>query len=182
MPTLGIVTDTHIPDRSRRLNPALLARFRQENVQAILHAGDVCVPRVLSELEDIAPVHAVRGNRDWWKLRSLPVTLALEYVGVSIGLIHGHDDLSRYLKDKFRTLRYGVEEDYYVQRVVRVFPRAQVIVFGHIHLPIVRWVGSTLVFNPGTACCSQENDLTPSAGLLKIGIGGQVEAKIFALD
>ena len=36
-----------------------------KGVDAILHAGDISRPRVLAQLAEIAPVHAVAGNRDW---------------------------------------------------------------------------------------------------------------------
>ena len=65
MITLGVVADTHVPDRARQINPDLLRVLRQAQVQAILHAGDVCSQVVLDQLGQIAPVYAVRGNRDW---------------------------------------------------------------------------------------------------------------------
>ena len=62
MVTLGVVTDSHVPDRMRALPDALWPALA--GVDAILHAGDVCVPRVLAALEQVAPVYAVAGNRD----------------------------------------------------------------------------------------------------------------------
>ena len=59
MITLGVLSDTHVPDKAPELNPQVAARFRQEMVSAILHAGDVTSPQVLKELKKIAPVHAV---------------------------------------------------------------------------------------------------------------------------
>jgi putative phosphoesterase len=77
--TLGVIADTHIPDRARSLDPQLLSIFDAAQVKAILHAGDVCVPRILDELGEIAPVHAVRGNRDLWALRQLPLSLEIRF-------------------------------------------------------------------------------------------------------
>ncbi len=62
---LGVVADTHVPDKAKTLNPQVLAILRQAEVSAILHAGDISSPGVLTALGEIAPVYAVLGNRDW---------------------------------------------------------------------------------------------------------------------
>jgi len=54
---IGLISDTHNlvrPEAKRAL----------AGVDRILHAGDICGPAVLQELEQIAPVVAVRGNND----------------------------------------------------------------------------------------------------------------------
>jgi putative phosphoesterase len=182
MITLGVLSDTHIPDQAKRVNPVLTERFRKERVEAILHAGDVCVPSILGELESLAPVHAVKGNRDWFRLSSLPHHLILQYCDTSIVLTHGHSGLCRYIVDKARYLREGLEPERYIQRIVDEFPAADVIVFGHIHVPINRKLRGKLVLNPGSACCPHESNLAPSAALLKIQEGGKVCAEIFPLE
>jgi len=90
MITLGIIADTHVPDRVPQLNPRIFSIFREAGVQAILHAGDACSSDVLSQLGEIAPVHAVRGNRDSTRLAYLPRKLTLEFGGLTIGMMHGH--------------------------------------------------------------------------------------------
>ena len=72
MTTLGVISDTHIPDRTPQLNPRVLEVFQQARVTQILHAGDIMVQSVLDELATIAPVQAVCGNRDIWNLKHLP--------------------------------------------------------------------------------------------------------------
>jgi hypothetical protein len=99
MTTLGVLADTHIPDRVPDLNPKVIQIFQQAQVAAILHAGDVSVPRVLKELEQVAPVHAVRGNRDIFYLRNLSMQIRLTIDGVSIGMAHGHETFIRYMLD-----------------------------------------------------------------------------------
>jgi len=54
---VGVISDTH-----GLLRPEALAAL--EGVEAIIHAGDVGDPAILSKLELIAPVTAVRGNID----------------------------------------------------------------------------------------------------------------------
>jgi putative phosphoesterase len=90
MTTLGVIADTHIPDRAKQLNPRVFEIFTQAGVKTILHAGDVSTPRVLEELAQIAPVYAVRGNRDIFYLRNLPLQVRFSMDGVSIAMAHGH--------------------------------------------------------------------------------------------
>lgn len=70
--TVGVVADTHIPDKARWLHPALIPALQRAGVQTILHCGDISAPRVVAMLEQVAPVVAVRGNRDWAFARVLP--------------------------------------------------------------------------------------------------------------
>ena len=82
MITLGVLADTHVPDRVTQLNRRVLEIFQRAEVNAILHAGDVSIPRVLEELKQVAPVHAVQGNRDIFYLRQLPMRIELNFEGV----------------------------------------------------------------------------------------------------
>jgi putative phosphoesterase len=93
--TLGVLADTHIPDRVPKLNSKVIQTFRQAQVAAILHAGAVSVLNVLQELEQVAPVHVVRGNRDIFDLRNLPLQVQLMIEGVSIRMAHGHGTFTR---------------------------------------------------------------------------------------
>ena len=87
MVTLGVISDTHIPDRARSLERLVLDVFQSAGVKAILHAGDVSTPRVITQLEEIAPVHAVRGNRDWVALAHLPYQSLLTFDGIKVGVV-----------------------------------------------------------------------------------------------
>jgi putative phosphoesterase len=104
---LGIISDTHIPDRARRLHPQVLPLFREAGVSAILHAGDVSSPGVLKQLGEVAPVVAVRGNRDWVLMRRLPLIQQLTFGSISIVLTHGHGRWQEYLLDKADYLLNG---------------------------------------------------------------------------
>ncbi len=185
MLTLGIIADTHIPDRARRLHPQTLEFFEQAGVSEILHAGDICVPRVLAELGKIAPVTAVRGNRDWFRQPRLPLHRTLAYEGVTIGLTHGHLSWRGYLSDKWRYLTRGPQTyRAFAEKALSVFPAdIDVVIFGHNHAPYNKRHGQTLVFNPGSATVPNplERGLRPSVGLLKIE-GAQVVADICFLD
>jgi putative phosphoesterase len=181
--TLGVLGDTHIPDRVPGLHPDILPRFHQEKVAAILHAGDISTPAVLDQLSTCAPVLAVRGNRDNRRLRTLPLERIVQVGGVKIGMLHGHGDTGTYLKDSLRAIfRGGLPFSYYLLRIRDALPEAQVVVFGHIHLPVNTWESGRLLFNPGSASKQISPNIPPSLGLLRVLPAGAVTGEIVYLS
>ena len=182
MLTLGVVADTHVPDRVRRLNPAILESLQQAGVQAILHAGDVTTGAVLEQLAEIAPVEAVRGDRDWVSLRKLPETLHLKFAGREIVLTHGHGGWLRYGFHWARYLIWGYQARFYLSQLQRAFPRAEAVVFGHTHRPLVFERAGQIFLNPGSAHGLDVPHLLPSLGLLHIPESGNIQAEICWLN
>jgi putative phosphoesterase len=179
---VGVLSDTHIPDRARRLNPRVLELFRAARVQAILHAGDICIPSVLEELGRLAPVTAVRGNRDWSLRASLPIQRELTFSDVQVGLVHGHGSLYLYLLDKLQYIASGYRLERYQRLLLRTLPNARVIVFGHTHYAENHWEDGVLIFNPGSACCPDSRKKDASIGILRFFPGQQVVGEILPLD
>ena len=128
-----VLADTHIRrGSSRRLSDAAYAHLEEADV--ILHAGDVVVGDVLDELAGFATVHAVLGNNDADLVGLLPETRLLTLDGVRIGMIHDSGA---------STGRAG--------RLRRRFPDADVVVFGHSHIPWdTEGVDGQVLFNPGS--------------------------------
>jgi putative phosphoesterase len=181
MLTLGVIADTHVPDRARNLHPRILPLFAEAGVTAILHAGDVSTRRVLDELGTVAPVHAVRGNRDWVALRHLPMSQELNFEGVRVGLIHGHGRLIEYVVDRVDYIARGYRLEMFRPRVLAAFPGARVIVFGHTHRPLNLDSDGVLLFNPGSPHFPDLKTAAPSVGLLHIQAGGDVKGEIIPL-
>jgi hypothetical protein len=180
--TLGILSDTHIPDRSIALHPKVLETFRSAQVGAILHAGDISTPPVLMQLGEIAPVYAVRGNRDIYALPHLPAQLTLSFNGVKVGLVHGHGRLRDYLIDKARILFVGVQQGHYRRRVLQTLPDVDVVIFGHLHQRIQKQVAGKLLLNPGSTCCpDRKHGHPPGAALLHLEAGGKIECEFLDL-
>ena len=138
-----VVSDTHIRRsgiHSARGAARALARLPDaaypylDGADVILHAGDVLVGEVLDELGGFAPVHAVLGNNDAELLGLLPETLELTLDGVRVAMVHDSGPSAG---------RAG--------RMRRRFPDADVVVFGHSHVP---WhddgVDGQLLLNPGS--------------------------------
>ncbi|MFH1281122.1 MAG: metallophosphoesterase [Candidatus Omnitrophota bacterium] len=133
---IGVISDTHITDRSGHLPGVILEAFKR--VDLIIHAGDLVSLGVIDELKCVCPkVVAVAGNMDQEAVRKkYPVKQILEIFGYRVGLMHGAGamlNLLELLKNAFR-------ED-----------KCDLIIFGHAHKPINERIGGVLFFNPGTA-------------------------------
>lgn len=155
---LGIIADTH-----GLLRPEVFEVFRE--VDRILHAGDIGSPDLLAELEAIAPVTAVYGNTDGWDLRHrLPQVVEQRIEGLDFVLVHG---------DQFGTPT--------PEALHRHFPRAEVIVYGHTHRPLLTTVDLVVtVMNPGGAG-RRRFDLVPSVGIMELEAGLPPRARLVPL-
>ena len=179
--TVGVVSDTHIPDRVDSIHPQIIPIFRAAHVDQILHAGDISIPPVLVELEQIAPVTAVRGNRDLIFDRSLPKLRVIELAGVKVALMHGHGSWANYIRDKLIYFRTGYELERYIPNLFRTVPEARIYIFGHTHFPENFWREGRLIFNPGSASSSISRKLVPSIGILRFYTSGGVEGEIIKM-
>src|SRR5438876_10648787 len=136
-----------------------------EHVDYILHAGDVGSPQILIELEALAPVTAVYGNTDGPELRArLPRVAELELDGFAIVVTHG-DQLGHPTPDAPHA----------------AFPRAEIIVYGHTHKPLLELVDRTVtVMNPGGAGHPRFR-LKPSVGIMELEPGIPPRARLVEL-
>jgi uncharacterized protein len=164
MATIGVVTDTHVPQRLARLPDRVADALR--GVDLILHAGDITSRRVLIELAAIAPVQAVAGNADFFG-HGLPLTRVIEIEGRRIGLAHSHGGWAKYLAGKVRN-RLGYCEEYHLTIVAQSFGRVDAIVFGHTHHAFTEVRSGVLLFNPGPVAPDYYNTPGPQIGLLHI--------------
>jgi putative phosphoesterase len=165
---IGVLADTHIPDRLKALPAALFEVL--EGVDLILHAGDISQPRVLDELRRLAPVVAVQGNRDLFNRagRGLPLDVIVEVGSLRIGMTHGHGGLAQYVKEKLAYLTVGYYFSHYHARVRERFADVHAIVFGHTHYPINQIRQGVLLFNPGAVGPDYKTRYGPSAGRITV--------------
>lgn len=82
----GILSDTHDLLRPEVINAL-------QGCDCILHAGDISSQKILDQLEEIAPVKAVRGNNDKEWAEHLPMFLDFELAGLHIYMTHKKKDL-----------------------------------------------------------------------------------------
>jgi uncharacterized protein len=126
---IGVVSDTH-----GRVDPRLFELF--DGVDHILHAGDIGGVDVLEELRTIAPVTAVAGNVDGFRCGGAGEFARVELGGLRFFLTHILDRPHRILQEVEEQLDSA---------------SADVIVFGHSHLPHNEKIGGRWFFNPASA-------------------------------
>ncbi len=178
---IGVIADTHIPDRVNTFHPQLLGELKKKKVDAILHCGDLSRRQVLDELTLIAPVYAVRGNRDFLLSKNLPISLVMIVNGVRIFLTHGHMNPGIYWSDKAVNLFQGYRLGRYTDRLTKANPDAKIYIFGHTHHPENSCVEGRLFFNPGGSSVSSPPNCGLSFGILQISPEGKIENSIIQL-
>ena len=179
---LGILADTHIPDRAKELPAGILTKFKEAGVSQILHAGDASSWKVVHKLEAIAPVVIVQGNRDWILGMKTPHEVTQSIYNVRITLTHGHRTMIHYLKDKWAYITRGYSFNRYYQHLLEDYPNSDVIIFGHTHYQTVKWIDGKLFFNPGAAYSCKHNHFAPEFGILTITSDGVIRTECHRLD
>ena len=143
---IGLVSDTHMPDRCAALPKALFDALK--GVDLLLHAGDVGELWVLDQLSALAPVVAVHGNDDTADAqRELPYQQVVVIEGQRIVLTHAHyPDRAQELESR-RDDAWGPT----LERRAAFGRRAgaSVVVFGHTHVPVAHRYEDILLVNPG---------------------------------
>ncbi|WP_440070741.1 metallophosphoesterase family protein [Streptosporangium sp. OZ121] len=152
-----VLSDTHAPRRWKACPPAVAEHLRGADL--ILHAGDVCVAGVLDELAAYAPVRAVKGNNDGPDVVA-PETLELDLGGLRVAMIHDSGAAQGRLA-----------------RMRRRFPEADLVVFGHSHIPLDQGDDGFRIFNPGSPT-DRRRQPHGTLGTLRVEEGHLVEARI----
>jgi uncharacterized protein len=120
---LGLISDTH-----GLLRKEALHALRGSDL--ILHAGDVGKPEIIDQLEQVAPVVAVRGNIDTapWAV-VLPETAVVECASIHIYVLHDVNALD------LKPAATGFD----------------MVISGHSHKPAQNERDGVLYLNPGSA-------------------------------
>lgn len=132
--SLVLTSDTHVPQRSRDVPHSLWAAIEAADV--VVHAGDWVDVALLDLFEQRSRrLVAVHGNNDHGPLRDrLPEVARVEIEGIRLAVVHETGD-----KD-------GREA-----RCAARFPDADVLVFGHSHIPWDTTAANGLrLLNPGS--------------------------------
>ena len=153
------LSDTHLMEDDR-LPEAVVALASKADI--ILHAGDFVSVQAHSALKDLGRLVAVRGNSDSPQLkRLLPKREVIEVEGVKIGLVHMASHGSDLVGAEMMAREMNCE----------------VLVFGHIHRPLIE-KGRRLLVCPGST--SQPRMSAPSVAELMV-IDGTVQGRIIPL-
>jgi len=131
---LLLISDTHVPNRARDLPTAVWDAV--EAADAVLHAGDWMAPDLLDRLQDRTPfLVACWGNNDGDELRArLPERADANLGGLRFTVTHEAG------------VSAGRDE-----RMARLYPDTDVLVFGHSHIPWDATASTGLrLLNPGS--------------------------------
>jgi uncharacterized protein len=158
-----VLADTHAPRRWKGCPPRVADLLAGADL--ILHAGDVCTAGVLDELSAYAPVHAVLGNNDGPDVAAwgAPETLEVDLAGVRVAMIHDSGAAAGR-----------------PARMRRLFPAADLVVFGHSHIPMDVTSGGVRIFNPGSPT-DRRSQPRGTVGVLRLDAGRVLDAAIVAV-
>ena len=128
-----LLADTHVPRRARDLPPDLWAAIDAADV--VVHAGDWVCAELVGALAARAELVGVHGNNDGPDVRALvPEVARVTLGGVRVAVVHETGPAA------------GRE-----RRMAAAFPDADVLVFGHSHVPWDTTAQSGLrLLNPGS--------------------------------
>lgn len=126
---IDVAADTH-----GLFDQALAEHFC--GVDRVVHAGDIGHRSVIEQLEVIAPVTAVSGNVDNYEESGFSREAIIKVNGFRIAIRHVVFEGGKLTKE-------GMD---FLGRT-----RPDICIFGHTHRPMNKWLGDTLLFNPGSA-------------------------------
>ena len=120
---IGVISDTH-----GLVRKSVIKAFN--DVDLIVHAGDVGKPEVLESLRTISKVHPVRGNVDGGKWADrLPLTDVVQVGHIYLYVLHDLDLLD-------------------LDPATAGF---NIVISGHSHIPKIEKKDNILFLNPGSA-------------------------------
>jgi hypothetical protein len=143
-------------DSHGRIDKALEIVKQYPNAEAIFHCGDIegdadrlrqCTPH---------PVAIVRGNCDY--ISSLPQEIVTVFAGKKIAMCHGH-----------RQVIYGGVD---ILKYWAMEKEADIVLFGHTHVPYVEQTSTLTVINPGSISKPRQEGHRPSYAVLEIDDAG----------
>jgi uncharacterized protein len=149
---VGLISDTHVPVRAKEIPKEVFKVF--ENVDYIVHAGDLVELSVVDELEQIAPVLVVYGNMDGPEIRGkLAKVNSFKVFDWKIGVTHDPGAL------------FGTSK----MREIAKLNGFNALVYGHTHSANMKWENDMLFVNPGSPTNPARPFIAkPSVGLLRI--------------
>lgn len=161
---IAVIADTHLPRRGSVLPEA--CRVRIAGADLLVHAGDLADMAALAHLRGLGPpLVAVHGNVDEPEVRAaLPATAEADLDGLRLAVVHDAGPEP----GRPRSLRAR-------------FPRADVVVFGHSHVPYLARHGGMTALNPGSPTDRRRQPRHSMAEIL-IDPSGAPQARFWDLD
>ena len=152
-----IVSDTHGYDSNM-----WRAIHAEEPVDMFIHCGDIeHKPTELMDYFD-CPVYVVKGNNDY--MLRLPEVERFDIAGRSVILTHGH--------------RFNIYRDQDVMFYYGEENQADIVMFGHIHMPVVAVKDKVTIVNPGSISLPRQPGAEPTYIVMTIEEGSEPQFRI----
>ena len=116
----------YLPELAEASQKLQEAGYLLEDVDAILHGGDINKPGIVEQLEQYAPLYVVRGNNDKEWAEQIPHDLTITLGGVTFYMVHNKKEVPADLT--------GIDA----------------VVFGHSHKYLLEERDGVLWLNPGS--------------------------------
>jgi putative phosphoesterase len=146
-----IVSDTHgrnqyLIDTINRVGP----------IDLLIHLGDFENGEDYIKSMITCPVEFVAGNNDFFN--GLPKDKLIQIGKYKVLLTHGH--------------RYGV--NFSTEAIIETAKKqkADIVMFGHTHVPLIDMTGSVWVINPGSIALPRQTGRIPTFIVMELDSGG----------
>lgn len=148
-----IVSDTHGRDHY-----LLRALERVSPIDLLIHLGDFEGSEEYIQSIAPCPVEMVSGNNDFFN--GLPREKVIRIGTYTVMLTHGH--------------RYGVNYNTSSIREAAKMNHANIVLFGHTHVPMIDLKESIWAVNPGSLALPRQRDRTPTFIIMEVDAKGDV--------
>jgi putative phosphoesterase len=139
--------------------------LRNNNFDAIVHAGDIGDIAFYNAILDLASTYCVAGNCDnEYNHQYFGTRQTINFGKIKLGLIHGNQGKGESMVEKLHN--------------IFKYDKVNVVVFGHTHKPFNQTVDGVLYFNPGS-CSADAKE--PSVGILTVD-GENINGEIVYLE
>lgn len=159
---LLILSDSH---RNLYYAKKVIERIK-DRVGMVIHLGDHDEDAMLlsNEFSEI-DFHYIKGNCDYNSFTESEKIITI--MGKKILMVHGHKHNVKWGYD--RIIYYGQEKE------------ADIILFGHTHIPLIYYFENILLLNPGSISQPRATNL-PSFGIINIEKGGFIDPAIMTIN
>jgi putative phosphoesterase len=131
---IGILSDTHISKDAHKIEDILNRQLK--DVDMIIHAGDYKSGKVIQIIKSRKKFIGVWGNNDGDAVKEqVKEKELIKLNGYKIGIYHGHGEGKTTMDRAYDVFKQD---------------KADVIIFGHSHQPIIKTINKTLMLNPGS--------------------------------
>lgn len=157
---IAVISDTH------GNNKEIIERLSEiEKPDFLFHLGDYVTDGIkISKALGIKPI-IVRGNGDYLNTEYKEDEL-IEIEGKKIFLTHGH----RY------NVTMGIQNLYYKGLELG----ADMVLFGHIHIPLIEEIDDMIIINPGSPSLPRNREKTKTFCIIEIK--DKIESKIIKIN